>query len=344
MANLTLQTQTLPSSHPRKRPIKHLLLFVLTLLALLPATAQVKQAYYPNLNQLREIQKLAIEVIESRRPSTVSIFTDNGSGSGVIVSTDGIILSAAHVVMHSELVTIVFTDGTEAKADVLGANLTRDIAMLKIRDPGIWPAAPIGKSSELDLGQWAIALGHAKGYDPNRPPPARFARILQNSKHGFLVTDCTLIGGDSGGPLFNLAGEVVGIHSSIGDNLAINNHAPIDAFTQNWQALLAGHRWGQLGAPPLSELNSPFLGIIATQDRKPGVIVEQTIPNGPAAKAGLKPNDRILQINQTPISDFSQLTREIAKFDPNDLITLRILRNQEIRQSTLRLAPKPAPR
>ncbi len=102
-------------------------------------------------------------------------------------------------------------------------------------------------SKNLKSGDLVIALGHAGGYDPVRTPPVRFGRVISSDASGFLNTDCTLIGGDSGGPLFDLEGNVIGIHSSIGHSLSVNNHTGIDGFKKGWDRMKKGESWGRLG-------------------------------------------------------------------------------------------------
>ncbi len=279
-----------------------------------------------DLGALRNLEKRVQLVGQKCTPATVALLNGSGSGSGVVISADGLILTAAHVVDKSETVKVVFPDGTEADAKVLGAYYTRDIAMAKITSPGNWPHCKMGKSAVLAPGDWVVALGHAKGYDPNRRPPVRFARILQNGKRSFLLSDCTLIGGDSGGPLFNLNGEVVGIHSSIGNNLSINNHAPVDAFEENWRDLISGKKWGELGISPLIDPDSPVLGITMGASRR-GIVVAEVVPGSPAAKAKLRAGDLLVQIEGNELRDAGDLLRELAKHEVGETIKLTIKRN-----------------
>lgn len=121
---------------------------------------------------------------------------------------------------------VVFADGRVVKGRVLGANFTRDAAMVQIMDGGNYPHVELGESDGLHVGDFVVALGHSKGFDPERRAPIRMGRLCTDGKQRFLISECTLIGGDSGGPLFDLSGKLVGIHSSIGPMLKINNHGP----------------------------------------------------------------------------------------------------------------------
>ena len=114
-----------------------------------------------------------VEAVSSKVMSaTVALLSNNtgSSGSGVITSADGLILSAAHVVQGAEELLVVFPDGKQVKGKVLGANYSKDIAMVQIVDPGKWPFVEMGASKGLEAGDWVIALGHSAGFDPNRTP------------------------------------------------------------------------------------------------------------------------------------------------------------------------------
>ena len=117
--------------------------------------------------------------------------------------------------------------------------------MVKIGVEGKYPALEMGNSADLKVGQWVIAIGHPGGFRENRTPVVRVGRILFVSS--FVIrTDCTLVGGDSGGPLFDMQGRVIGIHSRIG-GLAIseNMHVPVDTFREEWARLAAGESYGK---------------------------------------------------------------------------------------------------
>lgn len=172
------------------------------------------------------------------------------SGSGTIVSKDGLILTAAHVVGDAKEMFVNLVDGRSAPVTVLGCDFERDVAMVKIaveegEKAEEWPFVELGDSKDWAVAQTYIALGHAGGYDLHRPPPIRIGWSYNRSQdQDFIVTDCAVIGGDSGGPLLDLDGKLVGIHSFIGASLGENNHAPVHAVQENWDRLLRGDRWG----------------------------------------------------------------------------------------------------
>ena len=189
----------------------------------------------PNVGGLGDLKKLQTQVqrvVLEKTETTVSLVSPSigAAGSGVIVSSDGLILTAAHVIERSKEMTVIFPDGRQERARVLGANFTRDAAMAKLIGPGPWPFAEVGESKSLEAGDFVVAMGHPKGYDPTRRPPVRFGRVMDKGNLDFVTTDCTLIGGDSGGPLFDLKGRVVGIHSHIAPDRRVNNHAGLSGF------------------------------------------------------------------------------------------------------------------
>ncbi|MCX6865004.1 MAG: trypsin-like peptidase domain-containing protein [Verrucomicrobia bacterium] len=216
-----------------------------------------------NLQDLVQLESKVAAVSRKVAPATVALLSEQtgSSGSGVVASEDGLILTAAHVVQGADALLVVFPDGKQVQGKVLGANYSKDIAMVKITGPGKWPYATLGASKSLEAGDWVIALGHSAGFDAGRSPPVRFGRVISKGPGNFLTTDCTLIGGDSGGPLFDLNGNIIGIHSSIGQSLTNNNHAGSDGFRDDWDRILAGETWGALSMNPFANPEMPVLGI-----------------------------------------------------------------------------------
>lgn len=305
----------------------------LTLLAACLLTAALPAAGREPARDLKDLTRLQQQVEDvSKRvlPSTVALISERtgSSGSGVITSAEGLILSAAHVVQGADELLVVFPDGKQVKGKVLGANYSRDIAMVKITDPGKWPYVDLGESKSLEAGDWVIALGHSAGFDPARTPPVRFGRVISKGPGTFLTTDCTLIGGDSGGPLFNLDGKLIGIHSSIGKTLANNNHAGISGFRDDWDRLIAGETWGELSLNPFANPEMPVLGIgIGVLRGAKGVLVPSVVPASPAAAAGVRPGDLITSLDGSPVTEGGELLQLLAKRQAGDKVKLGIVRD-----------------
>jgi len=165
-----------------------------------------------SLDQLRSMESRFKKLTEQVMPATVNIQMGASQGSGVVVTDDGYILTAAHVIGGKPFqeARIVFPDGRRFKAETLGVNSGRiDSGMLKIINPKkkSFPYVQLGISEPLELGQWVMAVGHPGGLDKSRGLVTRVGRIVGKSER-VIRTDCTLVGGDSGGPLFDMNGQL----------------------------------------------------------------------------------------------------------------------------------------
>lgn len=284
-----------------------------------------------NLEDLTRLEQKVEEVSRKVLPATVALLSEKtgSSGSGVITTEDGLILTAAHVVQGADELLVVFPDGKQVPGKVLGANYSKDIAMVKIAEAGKWPFVGMGASKPLEAGDWVIALGHSAGFDAGRTPPVRFGRVVSKGPGNFLTTDCTLIGGDSGGPLFDLDGKIVAIHSSIGRSLTNNNHAGIDGFREDWGRIVAGETWGALSMNPFANPEMPVLGIgMGMMRGVKGVVVESVVPGSPAAAAGVRTGDVVRSIDGSAIRDGGELLQILAKRQAGDQVKLGVARER----------------
>jgi len=206
------------------------------------------------IEDFRTMEKQVEMVLEKVMPATVCIMQERSTGSGVIVSADGLILTAGHVSqVPGTLCKILLKDGKIVKAKSLGRQGNIDTGMVQITDKGPFPYVEIGTSAHMKPGQYCVAVGHPGGPKLDRGMVVRVGRVLFNS-NGFMQSDCYLVGGDSGGPLFNMRGEVIGIHSRINNptKMSANIHVPTDIFHQTWDRLVRGDSWGGgLGVPIL---------------------------------------------------------------------------------------------
>lgn len=308
--------------------------------ALVASPMAVAQAVN-TVEDLRVIEAKTEALGKKVMPCTVALISakTGASGSGVIVQKDGLILTAAHVTDGAEEVEVVFPTGRQAKAKVLGSNFSKDIGMAQLVGEGPWPFATLGESDDLKAGDWVVAMGHSEGYDPARTPPMRFGRVVSTGPGNYLTTDCTLIGGDSGGPLFDLDGRVIGINSSIGEGLDNNNHAGIDGFREDWERLMAGESWGELQLNPLANPERPVIGIMMGYElRDGGVPVQQVTPRSPAAEAGIRQGDIIRSVDGAQVRGGRSLGLLLAKYSAGDEVTLGLQRGREMLEKTLVLA------
>lgn len=197
------------------------------------------------LQELREIEEHVEKVLKKVMPSIVGLRVGPGQGSGVIIKSDGTILTAGHVSgKPDQSAAVILPDGKILKGKTLGQFKSIDSGMAKISEGDNYPAVEMGDSAGLKPGQWVIAIGHPGGFRKNRTPVVRVGRVLV--ANAFLIrTDCVLVGGDSGGPLFDMQGRVVGIHSRIGGAAITENvHVPVNTFRETWDKLAAGESWG----------------------------------------------------------------------------------------------------
>lgn len=281
------------------------------------------------LADLLKLEKKVGSVAEKVMPATVALVSEKtgSSGSAVLISEDGLLLTAAHVIQGMKKVDVYFADGKKWRAKVLGANFSKDIGMAKMVDPGPWPHVDLGDSKPLVAGDWVVALGHSAGFDPARTPPVRFGRVMSDGPGNFFTTDCTLIGGDSGGPLFDLDANLVGVNSSIGWSWKNNNHAGIDGFREDWKRLMAGETWGTLQMNPLANPETPVLGIgMGLRSRGDGVPVQKVELNSPAAAAGVRIGDLIMSVDGERVTEGSELQQILVKKEVGDVVSLGISR------------------
>ena len=307
-------------------------------LAVLPILAQGPDAgaefeLAPNVKSFKELQKLDRQIVDmSKRaqPATVCLVSmdGRGSGSGVVVSEDGLILTAAHVTSSMPNgVVVIFPDGTRKAGEILGADYDRDASMVQITDEGKYPFVSTGQSNGLQRNQWTVALGHSGGFDPTRKPPVRLGRVLANTD--FVVTDTAVVGGDSGGPLFDVEGRVIGIHSNIGMTLSENRHVPIEVYLSQWEKLKEGKTSGRRfnsNPQPVQSPDRPMLGVQLGAGEG-GVLVTEVVPNSPAEKAGLKGGDLIIKVNGKEVSEPDGLIRLVGEFKAGDEISFVFRRN-----------------
>ncbi len=146
-------------------------------------------------------------------------------------------------------------------------NKSVDAALLKIEPPVLrdkpveWPYAEMGDTADLTPGSWCMALGHPGGYQDDRRPVVRFGRILSINR-SVMESDCKLVGGDSGGPLFDMTGRVIGIHSRIGSKVTKNLHVPVNNYRADWERLARGNSWGSL----LDVSGRPVIGVLGEKE------------------------------------------------------------------------------
>lgn len=328
-----------PASRPRRylARLTHLLIgaSLLGLSVFRPALANDPST----LPALKRVEAKSQAVAAKVLPATVGIINQSlagggrmGEGSGVVVSEDGLVLTAGHVMGQpgAEL-TIIFPDGRRATAKALGANFSRDAGLVKIVDPGKWPHVEMGHSEDVRPGTWCMALGHPGGVQRGRTPPIRLGRILVAGKRAkFLVSDATVISGDSGGPLFDLEGRVIGIHSNIGFSVNQNQHVPIDVFRSQWNDLLASKTFGSPRDMEPARRIDP-----ATAQRFLHLFFRRMMAGDPEARALMKDG----RLHPSP----EEMDRLIAKWEKEDAAKSKAAAAAASAPRTMAAAPATAP-
>ncbi|MBX3703917.1 MAG: DegQ family serine endoprotease [Steroidobacteraceae bacterium] len=261
-----------------------------------------------------------------------------GEGSGFVISPDGYILTNAHVVDGASEVTVRTTDRREYRARVVGQDGRTDVAVLKI-DAADLPTVRIGDPTGLKAGEWVIAIGSPFGFDNSVTAGivSATARTLAGDAYTpFIQTDVAVNPGNSGGPLFNLQGEVVGINSQIysrtGGYQGISFAIPIDVAMHVKEALVAHGRVqrGRIGVV-IQEVNQALADSFKLS-RPRGALVAEVDRGGPAARAGVKAGDVILAVDGREIERSGELPAIVAGIAPGTEATLTIWRDRSERK------------
>jgi serine protease Do len=256
-----------------------------------------------------------------------------GNGSGFIVSKDGYILTNAHVVAEADEVMVRLTDRREFPAKVIGSDTRTDVAVIKIDANADLPAVIIGDASQLKTGQWVLAIGSPFGL-ANTATAGIVSSTARSVGGGssvpFIQTDVAVNPGNSGGPLFDLKGEVVGINSMIfsqsGGYMGVSFAIPIDIAMQVRDQLIKNGRVvrGRIGVG-VQDVDATLARSFEL-DRPRGALVSAVDPDGPAKKAGVRPGDVVLAVNDKPIDQSAELSNVIAAITPGTDTRLTIWR------------------
>jgi serine protease Do len=336
----------MPLAYRRCTTMKFLLTFLL--LTLLPwlAAARESRLYVNDLKapesrkDLEAIQKSLAEALPKARAATVCIEIKEGSGTGVIVSAEGLILTAAHVATGvKKKVTVVLEDGTRLKAETLGLVANTDAAMLKITEPGTYPFVEIERDETTRLADWVFALGHSGGFDKDRGSVVRLGRLVRIASSTF-QSDCILIGGDSGGPLFDLTGKLIAIHSRVGQQLQVNMHVPMTEYLTHWDAMLRAEFIGEGPFAQKPVKGSGFLGLATESHPSGGLRITKVGRKSPAETAGLKSGDILLKLNATILDSREHMQTLLKEMCADDEITLETTRNGKPKTYTLELGAR----
>lgn len=268
-------------------------------------------------------------------------------GSGFIVSADGYIMTNAHVVDHADKITVRLTDKREFRAKVIGADKRTDVALLKIEASGL-PKVNVGDPNKLKVGEWVVAIGSPFGFDSSVTAgivSAKGRSLPQDNYVPFIQTDVAINPGSSGGPLFNMNEEVVGINSQIytrsGGSMGLSFAIPIDVAMQVSDQLRTSGKVtrGRIGVT-IQELTQELAESFGLS--KPnGALISSVEKNAPADKAGIEASDVILKFDGKAVNSSSDLPRMVAAIKPGSKVVVELWRKGEAKKVTVEVAELP---
>jgi serine protease Do len=269
-------------------------------------------------------------------------------GSGFILSSDGYVMTNAHVVNAAEEIVVKLSDKREFKAKVIGADRRTDVALLKIEATNL-PKVTIGDPGALKVGEWVAAIGSPFGLESTITAgivSAKGRALPQENYVPFIQTDVAINPGNSGGPLFNLKGEVVGINSQIysrtGGYMGLSFAIPIDVAVEVAEQLKTTGKvtrgWLGIAIQEITKELAESFGLKSTN----GALVAGVEKGSPAEKGGLEPGDIILKFNGKQITTSSDLPRTVAATKPGQTATVEILRKGAPRTLSVPVGEMPA--
>lgn len=309
------------------------------------------------------VKKVGPSVVSINTSSTVQSFfgeqQQKGAGTGVIVSSDGLVLTNKHVVEGASTVTVTNTEGKQYQGKILALDPANDIAFVKVDASGL-PAAELGDSDAVEVGQRAIAIGNALGeYDntvttgvisgKRRPVQAADGAGNSETLTNLFQTDAAINPGNSGGPLLNIDGQVIGINTAVAGGTAQNIGFAIP-INQVKGALDSVKTRGQIVRPYIGVRYLMLSETFAERNQLPvkdGALLRgdddtlAILPGSPGAKAGLREGDIIIKVNGDAVNRDNPLQNVIARFQPGDEVTLTIFRDGK--EQTVKLKLEEAP-
>ncbi|MEC4804240.1 MAG: HhoA/HhoB/HtrA family serine endopeptidase [Jaaginema sp. PMC 1079.18] len=288
---------------------------------------------------------------ENEAPVSPRRRVQNGTGSGFILSSDGLIVTNAHVVENSDIVMVVLKDGREFEGEVLGADDVTDVAVIKIEADDNLPVVNLGRSDDLIPGEWAIAIGNPLGLD-NTVTVGIISALGRSSRQvgvpdkrvSFIQTDAAINPGNSGGPLLNAQGEVIGINTAIrADAQGLGFAIPIETAERVANQLATkgrvehpyvGIQMVDLNPELKQSINesgeAPF-----TVKRDRGVLVMRVVPDSPAAQGGFKAGDIIVKVGAQEVQNAADVQQEVERSTIGKNLVIEVWRDNKTVQLTV---------
>ena len=269
-------------------------------------------------------------------------------GSGVIVDPSGIVLTNAHVVERASEIEVGTADGKKHKAKLAGVDRKTDLAVLKLQGAGPYPAANLGDSDSVKVGDWVLAIGSPFGLQKTVTAgiiSAKGRSIGQGPFDDFLQTDAAINPGNSGGPLVNMSGEVVGINSAIlsrtGGNVGIGFSIPVNMAKRIYTELAAKGKvtrgWLGVSIQPLTPELAKGFGL-----KEPnGVLISDVMQASPAASAGIASGDIIIEFDKKKVDSPQELQKAVAATAPGRAVPLKVWRDKSEKTLEIKIGETP---